>query len=314
MVATLLICSSALGVTALVLFYLFLAYPAEQTNWDNLAFHVQLVVGLSAVGIVAGIILAIGKRTRGQKLKRITLLSIAIVALASFQIFVNKNTTRAVLPPGANVASQYEFSSDWVSENIRHWEQALAPMKDKPGVKALEIGSFEGRSALWFLTNVLSHPTSSIACVDIFDNPVVEERFDKNIAISGLSTKVTKVKARSDDALKQFTSGSYDFIYVDGSHVAKDVLVDAVFAWELLKPGGVVIFDDYEWAGFGPRVGRHKTPKLAINAFLNVYSPYAEVLHKGSQLILRKKENARVDLDDDGTIGRIVRKLQLFVD
>jgi predicted O-methyltransferase YrrM len=72
---------------------------------------------------------------------------------------------------------------------------------------------------------------------------VVEGRFDKNMAIPRLSSKVIKVKARSDDALKQFTSGSYDFIYIDGSHVSKDVLVDAVFAWELLKPGGVVIFE-----------------------------------------------------------------------
>ena len=269
---------------------------------------------MSAIGIVSGIIVAIGKRTRGQKLKRITLLSIAIVALASFHILVNTNRKEVVLPLAVKVPAEYEFSADWVSENVRHWEQWLAPMKDKPGVKALEIGSFEGRSALWFLVNVLSYPTSSITCVDIFDNPVVEGRFDKNIAISGLSNKVIKVKARSDDALKQFTSGSYDFIYIDGSHVAKDVLVDAVLAWELLKPGGAIIFDDYEWAGFGPRVGRHKTPKLAINAFLDVYSPYAEVLHKGSQLILRKKENARVDLDDDGTVGRIVKKLQLLFD
>jgi hypothetical protein len=52
--------------------------------------------------------------------------------------------------------------------------------------------------------------------------------------------------------------------------VAKDVLVDAVLAWELLKPGGVVIFDDYAGAGFGPRFGRLKTPKLSINAFLDV--------------------------------------------
>ncbi|HEY2919629.1 MAG TPA: class I SAM-dependent methyltransferase [Candidatus Binatia bacterium] len=143
-------------------------------------------------------------------------------------------------------------------------------MKDKPGVKALEVGSFEGRSALWFLVNVLSHPTSSITCVDIFDNPVVEGHFDKNMAISGFSSKVIKVKARSDDALKQLKSGTYDFIYIDGSHVAKDVLVDAVLAWELLKPGGVVIFDDYAGAGFGSRFGRHKTPKLSINAFLDV--------------------------------------------
>ena len=34
---------------------------------------------------------------------------------------------------------------------------------------------------------------------------------------------------------------------MDGSHHARDVLQDAVLAWGLLRPGGYMIFDDYEW-------------------------------------------------------------------
>ena len=36
-----------------------------------------------------------------------------------------------------------------------------------------------------------------------------------------------------------------DLIYIDGSHLAKDVLSDAILSWKLLKPSGVMIFDDY---------------------------------------------------------------------
>lgn len=32
-------------------------------------------------------------------------------------------------------------------------------------------------------------------------------------------------------------------VYIDGSHAAKDVIADAVLAWALLRPGGVLIFD-----------------------------------------------------------------------
>ncbi len=32
-------------------------------------------------------------------------------------------------------------------------------------------------------------------------------------------------------------------IYVDGSHKARDVIADAVLAWALLRPGGILIFD-----------------------------------------------------------------------
>jgi predicted O-methyltransferase YrrM len=305
------ICSSVLGALSLVLFNLFLAYPDQQTNWDNLAFHLRLVVGLAAAGIATGIAFAILKKTNGR-IQTITILFIAIFVTTGFLIFGIRSAEKPVSVSNVKPTNRYEFSSDWVSENVRHWEQVLAPMKGKPAVKALEIGSFEGRSALWFLENVLTDPTSSITCVDVFDNAVVEARYDKNIAISGVPNKVIKVKARSDDALKRFSSGTYDFIYIDGSHVARDVLVDAVLAWELLKPDGVVIFDDYEWVGFGPRLGRHKTPKLAINAFLEVYTPYAEILYKKNQLVLRKKRD--VDLDDDGRFGRIARRLQLLLD
>ena len=40
----------------------------------------------------------------------------------------------------------------------------------------------------------------------------------------------------------------FDLIYVDASHLALDVVVDASLSWQLLCGGGVVIFDDYRWS------------------------------------------------------------------
>jgi len=312
MAAVFVICGSVLGAAVVILFYLFLDYPAKETNWTNLLFHVYLLLGVAATLVLAGGGIALRKEPSGPKRKRIAALLVAIIALASFRILGNTTTESNVISPNARPPDRYEFTSDWVTDNVPHWEQALAHVKGKPNIRALEIGSYEGRSAVWFLENILTHPSSSITCVDIFEIPVVESRFDRNILASRSLNKVVKLKGRSDEALKYLKPVTFDFIYIDGSHDAKDVLVDAVLAWELLKPGGVVIFDDYEWHGLDVRFGPHRRPKLAIDSFWDVYAPYAELLHKKSQLILRK--NKHVDLDDDGMIGRVLRTIQLWLD
>ena len=61
-----------------------------------------------------------------------------------------------------------ELTSDWTSPHLPQWEKLLA---DKVDVAAsvLEVGSFEGRSALFFLQYL---PKSTITCVDIFGGDV----------------------------------------------------------------------------------------------------------------------------------------------
>jgi predicted O-methyltransferase YrrM len=78
----------------------------------------------------------------------------------------------------------------------------------------------------------------------------------------------------------------FDFIYIDGSHVAKDVLTDACMAWPLLKLNGMMVFDDYMWGN--PRDALHR-PKIAIDAFTTIFGETAEIVHVGYQLVVRKK-------------------------
>ena len=70
-----------------------------------------------------------------------------------------------------------------------------------------------------------------------------------------------------------------DLVYVDGSHQAADVLVDAVLGFKLLKVGGVIAFDDYLWSEALPS-GRDplRCPKPAIDAFVNLNFRKLEVL------------------------------------
>ena len=71
----------------------------------------------------------------------------------------------------------------------------------------------------------------------------------------------------------------FDLIYIDGSHTAADVLIDAVLAFQLLRVGGVMIFDDYLWS-MEPAlsVDPLNMPKPAIDAFAAIFLRKTRVL------------------------------------
>ncbi len=91
-----------------------------------------------------------------------------------------------------------------------------------------------------------------------------EMRFDHNVRQSGYAQRLTKIKAKSADALPKLPSESFDAIYVDGDHRAGPVLLDLACCWRLLKPQGIMILDDYLWELDKPLVDR---PQLAIDLF-----------------------------------------------
>lgn len=193
------------------------------------------------------------------------------------------------------------FTQDWFSHNIPNWEKYLKPLEGK-AVKALEIGCFEGRATKWLLQNILTHDDAHITVCDTFEGAMehhdgtanvdfstVEQIFDFQVMIP-FRGKVQKIKDYSFNMLVAFNSGyvneKYDFVYIDGSHVSRDVLSDAVLAWNLLKQGGIMIFDDYEWNAYpDPTLN----PKLAIDSFLAIFANDIEVLHKGYQVIIQRR-------------------------
>jgi predicted O-methyltransferase YrrM len=187
----------------------------------------------------------------------------------------------------------YKFRVDWFSHNIPVWEQLLAPLKGKPELRVLEIGSYQGRSTVWLLENILTDATASIDCVDTFEGSVEHtpeqkqgllELFMHNTRSFG--DKVRVHKGRSFDVLHAFEpKETYDMIYVDGDHTASSVLEDAVLSLPLLKKGGIMIFDDYEWTGMPRMVDR---PQIAINAFTAIYADKVRVIHRAYQLAVQK--------------------------
>ena len=178
------------------------------------------------------------------------------------------------------------FQADWVSPHQALWANYLQPWQGMPNVQMLEIGSLEGRSALWFLEHILTEPTSAITCVDLFCSQMIEINFEHNVQASGLAHKVTKIKGKLQEVLKVLRQNFYDLIYVDGGHRALEVYRDAILSWPLLKPGGLMIFDDYLWQNKKPATER---PQMGIDQFLQEAQTELCLLHKAYQVIIRKQ-------------------------
>ncbi len=196
---------------------------------------------------------------------------------------------------------------DWVNIRAPIWKELFSELRNKPGLHFLEIGSFEGRSACWFLENILTHPSSHITCIDLFtwDRSVektyvdaglmspmpegwdMEKAFDHNIEDIGATSRTRKMRGASISMLPKLHGEFFDAIYIDGSHKAADVLMEAVLCWLLLKPEGVLMFDDYPWQG--PYTDPLMMPRIAIDAFLSINAGQYEVLHKQWMVIIRKR-------------------------
>jgi predicted O-methyltransferase YrrM len=188
------------------------------------------------------------------------------------------------------------FTTDWAASHFFDWAELLSPLKAKP-VRVLEIGSWEGRSALFFL-NFLPH--SRIVCIDTFGGnvehhrdpyfaelaPKAEGQFDCNLA--ALAGRVEKIKGSSKQVLPQLgvAGRRFDLAYIDGSHMAEDVYADAALTWPLMEAGGIVIFDDYEW---DMMEDERERPKLGIDAFLATLGDRWRELRRGYQIAIAKR-------------------------
>lgn len=183
------------------------------------------------------------------------------------------------------------FTQDWFSYHVPLWERLLAPLAGQP-VQALEVGVFEGRSTVWLLDHVLTHPEATLTWVDTFaggadhagmDLTGLEGRFRANTARFG--AKVRGRVGRSWDVLRDMTGERFDLVYIDGSHAAADVLADAVLAWRLLKVGGLMGFDDYGWRQH-PAPGHCPAP--GVDGFLWAMRGHFAEVHRGYQVWVRK--------------------------
>ena len=187
----------------------------------------------------------------------------------------------------------FQPNTDWFSRNIFYWKKHLLSFKGKSNLNFLEIGSFEGRSAIWLLEHILFAPTSKLTCIDAFEEPpndsfdckLIETNFLHNIKETGALSRVNIIKEYTHTVLPTLQPNSFDFIYIDASHKAKDVLDDTVFSWRLLKSKGLLFFDDYKYIEGDTAID---CPKMAIDAFLSMRPSEYNILDHDYQLYIQK--------------------------
>ena len=192
------------------------------------------------------------------------------------------------------VAALGSFSKQWFMR-VPSWDVLLRPL-ERRAANILEIGSLQGLSACYVLWRLRD---ASITCVDTFSGGVehadqpdltasLEQTFDDNIELVDAS-RVRKIVGDSRRVLLDLAdeTGRFDFIYVDGSHLGLDVIVERALAWPLLADDGILLFDDYTWAALG--LDPLRRPGPAIDAFLALSEGKHDLHWRDSQLGLRKR-------------------------
>lgn len=190
--------------------------------------------------------------------------------------------------------ASYRFGHDAFSRFAKpNFELMLLSMAGKENLRFLEVGSYEGRSATWMLDNVLTHPSSTLTSVDncagvtyqrrsgmqMTDH--IESTFRYNIELTGRSSQVIRLIQDSRLALPDLTREDYDFVYIDGNHEYEYVVADCANGLALVRPGGLIAFDDYG--------NEHLGVRQAVDEFLDTRRSTVEIVLKNWQVWVRRK-------------------------
>tara|TARA_B100000614_G_scaffold253108_1_gene266629 strand:+ start:315 stop:1037 length:723 start_codon:yes stop_codon:yes gene_type:complete len=216
----------------------------------------------------------------------------------SFILKIKKKKRKEFIKNYKTFLKEKKITYDFFSRNIFDWYNVLDDFKNEK-FKYLEIGSFEGNSALFMIKYFKN---SSLVCVDqwrqLYETdgkregyehlPIasVEKNFDDNL--KNYTNRFVKKKTSADLFFAK-NNELFDIIFVDGSHYAKDVWNDCLNSWSILRKYGILILDDYFWRGYEDL---QDNPAFAINKFLKkIKNEYEVIKLTKFQLFLRKLSN-----------------------
>jgi predicted O-methyltransferase YrrM len=127
----------------------------------------------------------------------------------------------------------------------------------------VEIGTGAGVSGLWLLRGMVADGVLTTIDVEAEHQRVAREAF----AEAGIAANRTRlINGRALDVLPRLTDGAYDLVFCDGAKSEyADYLTDAM---RLLRPGGVVVFDNALWHGRVPDSSARDAETVAIRELL----------------------------------------------
>jgi predicted O-methyltransferase YrrM len=147
-------------------------------------------------------------------------------------------------------------------------------IRERRPAQIVEVGSWKGASAIYIAECAREYDNDiTILCVDTFTGsnaalwrqediarvrdeygfPTTYRQFIFNVTAFGLSHNIFPLPTTSAcgaELLAHFEVCA-DLIYIDGGHREEEVALDLQDYWRVLKPGGVLVGDDYSqgWPG-----------------------------------------------------------------
>ena len=186
--------------------------------------------------------------------------------------------------------SKKKITNDYFSSHAFNFWYYLKNLK--PDFDYLEIGSYEGNSAVFIGKNFSD---ASIYCIDNWikteeyinhkDFSDIERNFDENIKNF---KNIKKIKKSSDNFFLENTK-VFDAIYIDGYHYGPQVYKDCKNAWKFLNNNGYLVCDDYIWSFYK---NIKNNPCYAINNFLNEIKGQYKIEKVSNSQIFVKKINS----------------------
>ena len=184
---------------------------------------------------------------------------------------------------------KYSFKySKWFNDNIPVWSKFLNII---PSFNYLEIGTFEGRSAV-FISEL--NNSKKIICVDPYEEYSEEnseikmsdlyDNAKKNLKLAN-NENITLFRKRSDDFFLN-NKEMFEVIYIDGHHGYEYVKRDFINSMTFLKKDGILIFDDFLWFKYEKL---DENPSAAILKCYETYRNELQILFIAGQIIFKRK-------------------------
>ncbi|PSC69003.1 histidine triad nucleotide-binding 3 [Micractinium conductrix] len=145
----------------------------------------------------------------------------------------------------------------------------LATLHPEPVKFMIEVGSFVGNSAALFGGRVAQHG-GTLLCIDSWTgdlnmvlhpdfvpamardasgNPRIYERFMQEMVANQLTGTVVPLRLPSTTGARLLSTLQWtvDVLYLDSAHEFGETFLELTMWWEVLRPGGVMMGDDYVW-------------------------------------------------------------------
>lgn len=156
-------------------------------------------------------------------------------------------------------------------------ERGTLPLEERLSLAAIcrflqphtifEIGTFEGATTVTLVEH--SPPEARVYTLDLAPRAEAPTRIAVEIGnITGLKFELGKyfrqtphreriVQLFGDSARFDFGPfrSTIDLAFIDGNHAFDNVLIDSANAFQMVRPGGVIVWDDYD-SQYGPGVVR----------------------------------------------------------